>query len=157
MTPSCILAVLSLPISCHPQRPTPKANPTHAVLDAPGNSPERNNGNYTCQIVVSWPVRDGFFSQASPIAFPDTDEGGIELVKKFAETWADPFRSLARRIDPRDAEVKYLELSDWPPPKGLRTTGHVALVGDAFHPMTMCKWCPLLATRLSQFPPHGIA
>lgn len=89
-------------------------------------------------MVVSWPVRGGFFNQTSPIAFPDTNEGCIELIKKFAGTWAEPFRSLVQSI-PADTEVKCLELSDWPPPKDLRTTGHVALVGDAFHPMAMCK------------------
>jgi hypothetical protein len=112
------------------------------VLDAPGNTNnaglEGSNSRYTCQIVVSWPVRDGFFNQASPIAFPDTSKGGIDLIKKFAETWAEPFRSLVHSI-PDGAEAKFLELSDWPPPTDLRSTGHVALIGDAFHPMVMCK------------------
>jgi hypothetical protein len=89
-------------------------------------------------MVVSWPIRDGFFDQTSPIVFPETSSGGIELIKKFADTWAEPFRTLAHGI-PSDTDVKFLELYDWPPPKGLRTTGHVALVGDALHPMAMCK------------------
>ncbi|SPQ26252.1 57e1c60d-fe88-4d64-b93a-0dd28c76ff4e [Thermothielavioides terrestris] len=109
-----------------------------SILDAPGNSPEGNGGKYTCQLVVSWPIRDGFFNHRSPIPFPETDAGGIELMKKFADTWAEPFRTLAHRI-PDDTPVKYLTLHDWPPPKGLRTTGHVALVGDALHPMAMYR------------------
>ncbi|KAK4109016.1 FAD/NAD(P)-binding domain-containing protein [Canariomyces notabilis] len=113
-----------------------------SVLDAPGNTNnaglEGSNSRYTCQIVVSWPVRDGFFNQASPIAFPDTSKGGIDLIKKFAETWAEPFRSLVHSI-PDGAEAKFLELSDWPPPTDLRSTGHVALIGDAFHPMVMYR------------------
>ncbi|GAB1321015.1 hypothetical protein MFIFM68171_11225 [Madurella fahalii] len=111
-----------------------------SILDAPGNTPQGNNGtsNYTCQMVVSWPIRDGFFNQNSPTVFPDTDEGRIELIKKFARTWAEPFRSLAQSIR-TDTKVKCLELSDWPPPKGLHTTGHVALVGDALHPMAMYR------------------
>jgi hypothetical protein len=94
-------------------------------------------------MVVSWPIRAGFFNQAAPIAAPETSEAGVELIQKFADTWAEPFRSLAHGI-PRGAEVKSLELYDWPPPKGLRTTGHVALVGDALHPMAMCR-CPLIS------------
>ncbi|KAL2189213.1 FAD/NAD(P)-binding domain-containing protein [Thermothelomyces heterothallicus CBS 203.75] len=109
-----------------------------SVLDAPGNASEGNGGKYTYQMVFSWPVRDGFFNQPAPIEFPETNEGRIELIKKFAKTWADPFRSLALSI-PSDTEVKSLELYDWPPPKGLRTTGNVALVGDALHPMVMYR------------------
>ncbi|KAG7290104.1 hypothetical protein NEMBOFW57_000099 [Staphylotrichum longicolle] len=109
-----------------------------SVLDAPSNTPEGNGGKYSCQMVVSWPIRDGFFNQTAPIVFPETSAGGIALIKKFADTWAEPFRSLAHSI-PSDTDVKYLELYDWPPPKGLRTTGHVALVGDALHPMAMYR------------------
>jgi len=57
----------------------------------------------------------------------------------FAQTWAEPFRSLASSI-PEDAEIKFLELYDWAPPVGLRGTGNVVLMGDAFHPMSMCKF-----------------
>ncbi|KAL2142538.1 hypothetical protein VTI28DRAFT_1041 [Corynascus sepedonium] len=109
-----------------------------SVLDAPGNTPEGNGGKYTCQMVVSWPVRDGFFNQPKPIDFPETNESRVELIKKFAATWADPFRTVALSI-PDNTDVKSLELYDWPPPKGLRTTGHVALVGDALHPMVMYR------------------
>ncbi|KAL2256441.1 hypothetical protein VTK26DRAFT_1649 [Humicola hyalothermophila] len=109
-----------------------------SILDAPGNSSGLNKATYTCQLVVSWPIRNGFFNQSSPIDFPETNEGGILLLRKFADTWAEPFRSLARSI-PTDTEVKYLDLRDWLPPKGLRTTGHVALVGDALHPMSMYR------------------
>ncbi len=113
---------------------------TVTVLDAPGNAPNGNgnNGKYTCQMVVSWPVRRGFLGQTSPTAFPDTDIEGVALLQRIGETWAEPFRSLARSVRP-DTEVKCLELYDWPPPRGLRTAGRVALVGDALHPMAMCK------------------
>jgi hypothetical protein len=99
-------------------------------------------------MVFSWPIRAGFFGEPAPIAFPETPEGRIALIKRLAETWAEPFRSLALGI-PADAEAKSLELYDWPPPKGLRTTGHVALAGDALHPMAMCK----LFLFCLRFPP----
>jgi hypothetical protein len=63
----------------------------------------------------------------------------LELVKKFATTWAEPFKSFALSI-PKDTEVKQINLSDWAPPEGLHGSGPVVLLGDAFHPMTMCKW-----------------
>ena len=90
-------------------------------------------------MVVSWPIRDGFFHQATPIVYPETNTSRIELIKTFAETWAEPFRSLAHSI-PSATDVKALELYDWPPPRGLRTTGHVVLAGDALHPMSMCEF-----------------
>jgi hypothetical protein len=123
----------------------------HAVLNAPGNGDDtNNNAKYTCQIVVSWPVREGFFDSPSPVAVPETDEGSISLIKRFASTWAEPFRSLILSI-PSQTETKRLSLSDWPPPRGLRTFGSVALVGDALHPMAMCEHIsPSLLTKQSQ-------
>jgi hypothetical protein len=86
-------------------------------------------------MVVSWPVRTGFLGRAEPLAIPESDAERIALI------------SVARCVAP-DASVKALELYDWPPPEGLRTQGHVALVGDAVHPMTMCTyflpWLPYL-------------
>lgn len=110
----------------------------HIVLDAPGNNSSNNNGNYSCQVVVSWPIREGFFGSAEPIPVPETDEGRIALMKRFASTWAEPFRSLVLNIPP-ETQTKHLNLSDWPPPADLRTTGPVALIGDTLHPMAMCK------------------
>lgn len=111
-----------------------------SVLDAPGNDNEPNKSRiYSCQVIVSWPVREGFFGSPSPITVPETDEGCISLIKTFASTWSEPFRSLILNIPP-GTETKRLNLSDWPPPRGLRTSGSVALVGDAMHPMAMCEF-----------------
>ncbi|KAK3994257.1 FAD/NAD(P)-binding domain-containing protein [Cladorrhinum sp. PSN332] len=111
-----------------------------STLDAPGNQPPSNKtgGKYTTQLAVSWPVRAGFFSSPTPIPFPSTNSDRVALIKSFASTWADPFKSLALAIPPA-TEIKCLELSDWPPPKNLRTKGSVALVGDAMHPMVMYR------------------
>lgn len=107
-------------------------------------------------MVISWPIRKGFFNQPEPIAFPETNEGRIALIKTFAETWAEPFRTLALSITSSN-EVKPLELYDWPPPKNLRTTGRVALVGDALHPMAMCKSCLTRPQNLVRgHMPHSI-
>ncbi|KAH8902430.1 FAD/NAD(P)-binding domain-containing protein [Coniochaeta sp. PMI_546] len=112
-----------------------------SVLDAPSNDGDNSNsdqGTYSCQVIVSWPVRGGFFGSPSPIPVPDTDEGCLLLMKRFASTWADPFRSLILSI-PAETEIKRLNLSDWPPPSNLRTSGSVALIGDALHPMAMYR------------------
>ncbi|KAK0736459.1 hypothetical protein B0T21DRAFT_411636 [Apiosordaria backusii] len=108
-----------------------------STLDAPGNG--TGSDTYTCQIVVSWPIRDNFFNSASPIPFPETNLESIQLIKTFASTWAEPFRSLALQIPEQTTEVKCLDLYDWPPPKNLRTAGKVVLVGDALHPMAMYR------------------
>jgi len=109
-----------------------------------------SSGQCTCHVVVSWPARKGFFGSPSPIAVPETDEGSLALIKKFASTWAEPFRSLVLGIPP-GTETKRLNLFDWPPPRGLRTSGSVALVGDAMHPMAMCEFfSPSLTYTLHQ-------
>ncbi|KAK1761502.1 hypothetical protein QBC47DRAFT_335950 [Echria macrotheca] len=109
-----------------------------SILDAPGNNTPGNNGTYIGQVIISWPIRDGFFGRESGVPFPKTNKGGIELIKTFASTWAEPFRSLAASISP-ETEIKYLELYDWVPPRVPQDTGNVALVGDAFHPMSMYR------------------
>lgn len=113
-------------------------HPLHIVLDAPGNDEGTNEGgNYTCQIVVSWTTQ-GDSSSSTPV--PDTDEESLSLIKSFASAWAEPFRSLILNIPP-GTTTQRLNLTDWPPPRDLRTSGNVALVGDALHPMAMCKPC----------------
>jgi hypothetical protein len=88
--------------------------------------------------VVSWPFRAGFFNNALPIDIPVTNESRLALIKTFAATWAEPFKSFALSI-PNCTEAKQINLSDWAPPAGLRGSGAVILMGDAFHSMTMCK------------------
>ncbi|KAB5523168.1 hypothetical protein GE09DRAFT_1043775 [Coniochaeta sp. 2T2.1] len=113
-----------------------------SVLDAPGkdgsDTRAKSNETYTCQVVVSWPIRDGFFGSASPIAVPGSNKHRLLWIKNLASTWAEPFRTLLTRL-PSSTDSKTLKLTDWAPPKGLRTSGFVALVGDALHPMAMYR------------------
>jgi len=114
------------------------------VLDAPGNNPSlspNHRVNYTCQIVVSWPLRAGFFGSESIIPCPSTNQERLDLIRTFAETWAEPFRSLVLDI-PEGTEVKPVEINDWAPPSEavFLPDCPVALLGDAFHPMAMCKF-----------------
>ncbi|KAF4982459.1 hypothetical protein FZEAL_1913 [Fusarium zealandicum] len=108
-----------------------------SLLDAPGN---HSNGThpYVCQMCVSWPYRGGFFNSPSPIEIPAVNEEKHRLIRSFAETWAEPFRSLALGV-PADAEIKPLAPQDFPPPQGLHTTGRAVLMGDAIHAMAMYR------------------
>jgi len=83
-------------------------------------------------------MRPGFFGRKGVIDYPDTNEGKLALLREFASTWAEPFRSLVYHLR-EDSIVKQLDLYDWTPPKDLKGHGRVALMGDAFHPMAMCQ------------------
>lgn len=89
--------------------------------------------------MVSWPQQEGFFGKSSPIKVPTAREAKMGLMRTFAETWSEPFRSFVLSI-PEESEITALKLSDWLPPKGLRSTGRVVLMGDSFHTMTMCTY-----------------
>ncbi|KAF5013338.1 hypothetical protein FDECE_641 [Fusarium decemcellulare] len=109
----------------------------YTVLDAPGNYTDGSHP-YVCQMCVSWPYREGFFNSPSPIEIPTTDEERHKLLTNLAETWAEPFRSLALGVT-TNAELKPLTPQDFPPPQGLHSTGRAVLMGDAIHAMAMYR------------------
>ncbi|CRK17132.1 hypothetical protein BN1708_011956 [Verticillium longisporum] len=113
-----------------------------SILDAPGNTPQSNKASsvsmYTGQVVVSWPYQPGFQSRDSPLDFPENEDAKRALIGSFAQSWAEPFRSIAMGVA-ASAEVKQLELQDYVPGEGLRSAGRVVLMGDAFHAMTMYR------------------
>ncbi|KAF6798720.1 FAD binding domain protein [Colletotrichum sojae] len=108
-----------------------------SLLDTPSNNDEGPD-TYSCQMCISWPDRPGFLGEPEPTDFPPTNDGKLRLIRSFAERWAEPFRSLALGL-PADTDVKQLELFDYAPPKGLRSSGRVVLMGDAFHVMAMYR------------------
>ncbi|KAI5467654.1 FAD binding domain-containing protein [Mariannaea sp. PMI_226] len=108
-----------------------------SLLDAP-DSNEESTENYVCQLCISWPSRQHFFGNDAPLEIPETREEKLGLIQSFADTWAEPFRTLARSI-PEDEEIKSLELQDFPPPLGLRSKGRAVLMGDALHAMVMYR------------------
>lgn len=107
------------------------------VLDTPDNHGDVFHP-YVYQMCVSWPYREGFLDESTPTEIPATDDEKHKLIKRLAETWAEPFRTLALSV-PGDAELKPLAPQDFPPPQGLRTTGRAVLMGDSIHAMAMCK------------------
>jgi 2-polyprenyl-6-methoxyphenol hydroxylase-like FAD-dependent oxidoreductase len=108
-----------------------------SILDAPGNN-KKSTDKYVCQLCISWPHRPGFLNLPAPLECPPTNEGKHQLIKSFAQTWAEPFRSLVQNI-PSETEIKALDIQDFPPPKDLRTTGRAVLMGDALHAMAMYR------------------
>lgn len=146
----------------YPTRLTSK-NPQKTVLDTPSSHPEKP-GEYTCQILTSWPYRPGFLGRSDPIDIPASNADRIAFMKTLAAGWAEPFRSVVLDIPPH-AEPTAISLEDWPPPRrsqhwrqGKRdveaekekgeegrtvweraTGGRVTLAGDAAHAMVMCK------------------
>ncbi|RFU72369.1 fad binding domain-containing [Trichoderma arundinaceum] len=114
-----------------------------SVLDVPGNQVDSNPDIFSCQLHVSWPYHPG--SGAAALAVPATNKERYELMRSFAKTWAEPFRSLVLNNVYPETEIKRLDVLDWAPPKGLRSKGQVVLMGDAFHLMSMCKCLPVLS------------
>lgn len=114
------------------------ANALYTVLDAPGNSPDNPPDSYNLQICLSWPYRDGYLGREKQVCVPDTQEDRRKLFLEFAASYAEPFRSVMGAITD-DTEIRTVDLSDWPPPKGLHTTGNAVLMGDSLHHMAMCK------------------
>lgn len=118
------------------------------VLDAPGNNADSNN-RYTCQVCVSWPHRPGFLGCCEPLDTPPSQAERRKLIEKLSLTWADPFRSFLGNVS-SDAEIKSLDVADFPPSRGLHSQGRAVLMGDALHAMAMCM-CHL--HHVKQFRP----
>ena len=94
---------------------------------------------YYCQIMVSWPYRAGWLGRLEPTEMPDTTAKQLSLMKRLAEEWAEPFRSMVQDI-PGAADIKPIELADWLPRESPKTgLGRVALVGDAAATMVMYR------------------
>lgn len=114
------------------------AHGVKTVLDSPHNFSDSTDG-YTCQVIISWPHKAGFFGEKDPIEIPSTKAEQLGLMKRFSDDWKEPFRSLVHRL-PDDVEIVPLRLEDWYPTQDSRGTGRLALIGDSAHTMTMCEY-----------------
>ncbi|KAL7944856.1 FAD/NAD(P)-binding domain-containing protein [Trichoderma barbatum] len=94
----------------------------------------------TCQIMLSWPHREGFLGRPEPTDMPTTNEERLAWIRSLASDWAEPFRGIVHDI-PEETELREIVLEDWPPQeKGWDNhNGTVTLVGDAAHGMTMFR------------------
>ncbi|APA14382.1 hypothetical protein SS1G_11784 [Sclerotinia sclerotiorum 1980 UF-70] len=89
--------------------------------------------SYMGLVVISWLIKDEIAD-----AMPKTDRERVAYVKKRAEGYAEPLRSIVQDI-PEDITTTPLRLSDWPCMEWDNWGGKVTLVGDAAHAMTMYR------------------
>ncbi|KAL8826377.1 MAG: hypothetical protein Q9170_007427 [Blastenia crenularia] len=110
-----------------------------SFLDTPANNSRDDPGTYECQILVSWPWREGFRGMDKPLDVPPTNQRRVKLMKELVNGWTNPFHECVMNI-PADAEVKAIALEDFIPRPNLwdNKDGRVTLMGDAAHAMTMC-------------------
>jgi hypothetical protein len=80
-----------------------------SFLDGPSNNIRSQRDSYTCQILISWPVRP---EKGLP-EVPTTAVDRLALMKQLSRDWADPFHSIIKAM-PEDAEPITLRLEDWP-------------------------------------------
>lgn len=121
-----------------------------SFLDTPSNNGRKDDvDTYECQIMVSWPYREGFMGMEEPLEVPSTNRERITLMKLLAEGWIDPFRACVMKI-PEDTAAKVIVLEDFVPKKGMwnNLEGRVTMVGDAAHAMTMCKVLSFMTSRI---------
>ena len=118
-----------------------------SFLDSPHNFSDSTD-KYSCQVILSWPHKPGFFGMKDPIDIPGTKGEQVALMKRFSEGWAEPFRGLVHGL-PDDVGIVPLSLEDWHPPSGIHGKGRVALIGDSAHTMTMCEY--LYSLHLSEY------
>lgn len=127
-----------------------------SFLDTPFNNARKNDpDSYECQILISWPFREGFMGIDQPLDIPPTNQERIKLMKSLAEGWTDPFRACVMNI-PEDSSVKAIALEDFVPKKDMwdNLEGKVTMIGDAAHAMTMCKdFVPLYSLPFKPPPP----
>ena len=93
---------------------------------------------YSCQVIISWPHRENWLDRVDPTECPNTRTGQSFLMRKFSQTWAEPFRSLVQNI-PKDSDIRPIELTDWLPRPSTGFGSRVVLLGDAAATMVMYR------------------
>lgn len=121
-----------------------------SFLDTPSNNPRRDNPDtYECQILVSWPYREGFRDGNEELDVPSTGQERVAIMKELAKGWAEPFQECVMAI-PEGTQPQTIKLEDFVPKKEMwnNMQGRCTMVGDAAHAMTMCTFCaPLSASN----------
>ncbi|KAL8996071.1 MAG: hypothetical protein Q9188_006656 [Gyalolechia gomerana] len=139
-----------------------------SFLDTPANNSRDDADTYECQILISWPWREGYRGREKPLEIPPTNGERVKLMKELVDGWAHPFYECVMNI-PADADVKVITLEDFVPRPNMwdNRDGTVTLMGDAAHAMTMFRGeaynhgvadiSVLLSKILSTIPPSTSA
>lgn len=88
---------------------------------------------YEGQLDISW------MSENYGDGVPATDTERITRIKSIATGFHSRSQDLIEGIS-HDAKVVKIDLNDWPTEPWDGLGGRVTLLGDAAHPMTMCKY-----------------
>lgn len=117
----------------------------YSALSTPevNGSAEAGNPYYEVQLHISWLVK------GPEEHVPETNAERLSKIKSLAPAGTGFEKTLRDTIDniPEDTEVVDITLADWPTVPWNGLDGRVTLLGDAAHPMTMCK-CAQTRTRL---------
>lgn len=145
-TESQVAGIRSLdPYFLHGSDPRTDAYLWFSFLETPGDPDcpalnEHGERMYHCQIMTSWPYREGFCGRANPIEVPNTKEAQLNWMKALSVDWVEPFNSIVQNI-PVNSEIKAVSLTDWIPQRNMDDIfdGRVVLLGDAMHNMVMYR------------------
>ncbi|OOQ82598.1 FAD binding domain protein [Penicillium brasilianum] len=103
-----------------------------SFLDTPNNFNESSKDRYHVQIIVSW-------ADEKEIAVPKDNADRIALMKTLTDNWAEPFRSLVKKL-PEDTEARSIRIEDWIfSPSRTHIHPRAVLMGDSAHTMTMFR------------------
>lgn len=105
-----------------------------SVISTPesNNSAGTNDEYYEGQFNISW--RPEVLGKPMPKTNAEKLALFKELTRTFFDGFSDAFNALTDQI-----EVINIKLQDWPPEVWTPCGGRVTILGDAAHPMVMCK------------------
>lgn len=106
----------------------------YSTLSTPETNGSRGNAEeyYEGQLMLSW-----MYKSAND-EVPPTDSERVKKLKAMAEGFEPRLLRAVQDIPP-DARVLEIKLQDWPPRPYNSVNGHVIIIGDAAHAMTMYR------------------
>jgi len=104
---------------------------------------ENNDGgdqDYLYQVSISWPYKENALDQNEPMEVPEEQKERHALIRKFANSWAAPFRDAVYNM-PTSLPLQDIRIEYWMPGKNPwdNMNGRATLLGDAAHTMPMFR------------------